>query len=83
MDFNLLNTPQAATALWILISIWSVFWKGIALWHSASQKQRTWFITLLIINIFGLLEIIYLFKFAKKPYTPQTFIAAVKTFSLR
>ena len=31
----------------------------------------------------GLVEIVYLFKFAKKPYTPQTFITAIKTFSLR
>ena len=71
------------TVLWVLLSIWSIFWKGAALWHGANQKQKTWFIAILIINAVGLVEIVYLFKFAKKPYTPQTFITAIKTFSLR
>ncbi len=45
---------------WLLL-IWSLIWKGLALWKSASKKQLIWFILLLIINTLGLLEITYIF----------------------
>ena len=48
-----------------LILIWSLFWKGLALWHSAQRKDGWWFVALLLINTVGLLEIVYLFVFAK------------------
>ena len=46
-----------------LISIWEVIWKGFGLWHSAQAKQKGWFITILIVNLFGLVPIIYLIWF--------------------
>ena len=46
---------------WILlISLWSLVWKGLALWRAAQLKQKGWFVALLIINTVGILEIIYL-----------------------
>ncbi|KKP43335.1 MAG: hypothetical protein UR31_C0008G0027 [Parcubacteria group bacterium GW2011_GWA2_33_14] len=51
--------------VFLLLSIWSLIWKGIALWHSSQNKQRNWFIAILIINTFGILEIVYLFYFQK------------------
>lgn len=53
----------------LVIYIWSLAWKGVALWKAASLKQRNWFIALLVLNTIGILEIVYLFKFAKKPLT--------------
>ena len=50
----------------ILFLLWSLVWKGLALWHSAQRDERLWFIALLVINTGGILEIIYLFFFAKK-----------------
>jgi len=55
------------TILTILI-IWSVFWKGLALWESAKRREKWWFIIILIVNTTGILEIIYLI--AKK--TPKS-----------
>jgi len=52
-----------------IILIWSIAWKGIALWNAAKHSQRNWFIAILVINIVGILEIIYLFRFAKKRMT--------------
>lgn len=49
-----------------MISIWSIFWKGLALWYAAKGNQRNWFVIILILNLFGIFEIIYLFFFAKK-----------------
>lgn len=50
----------------ILLIIWSVIWKGIALWHAARNNQKGWYIALLIINTIGILEIVYLSFFKKK-----------------
>jgi methionyl-tRNA synthetase len=55
--------------------IWMIVWKGIALWRAAKYNQRNWFIAILIFFVpvpsFGIIEIIYLFKFAKHPMTMQ------------
>ncbi len=53
----------------LVIYIWSLAWKGVALWKAAGFKQRNWFIALLVLNTIGILEIVYLFKFAKKTLT--------------
>ena len=52
-----------------LLFLWSLVWKGLALWRSAKHNQRNWFIALLVLNTMGILEIIYLFRFSKKRLT--------------
>jgi len=42
-----------------------MIWKAIALWRAANLKQKNWFIAILILNTLGILEIAYLFFFAK------------------
>lgn len=49
----------------VLLAVWSIFWKGLALWHSARRGQPWWFVILLVVNTLGILEIIYLFAVAK------------------
>jgi methionyl-tRNA synthetase len=52
----------AQNALWIgLIFVWSLIWKGLALWRAGGRRDRNWFIALLVLNSLGILEIIYLF----------------------
>jgi methionyl-tRNA synthetase len=58
-------TPLQAWLLAIAI-IWSLNWKGIALWKASKNNQLGWFICLLVINTVGILEITYLFFFQKK-----------------
>ncbi|HRH25749.1 MAG TPA: DUF5652 family protein [Parcubacteria group bacterium] len=53
-----------------LALIWIMAWKGLALWKSAELQQKPWFIAILIVNTFGLLEIFYLFVIARK-YTVE------------
>jgi hypothetical protein len=50
----------------VLAIIWSLVWKGLALWQSAGLRQRYWFIAILLVNTLGILEIIYLFFVARK-----------------
>jgi|CXWL01.1.fsa_nt_gi hypothetical protein len=46
----------------ILIAVlWSVAWKGYALWLAARNGHKWWFIALLLINTLAILEIIYIF----------------------
>jgi hypothetical protein len=49
----------------VILLLWSLFWKGLALWHSAGRGQYWWFVILLLVNTIGILEIIYLFLIAK------------------
>ena len=58
-------TPLQAWLLAIAI-IWSLNWKGIALWKAARHNQLVWFVCLLVINTVGILEVVYLAFFQKK-----------------
>ncbi len=55
---------------WLLaIIVWSLFWKGLALWHSGRRGQPWWFVIMLVINTVGILEIIYLFVILKLKFS--------------
>jgi hypothetical protein len=56
---------------WLPLIIWSLIWKGIALWKAARLAQKRWFIAILIISSAGILEIIYIFLVANK-YTVES-----------
>lgn len=67
-----LGAPQwiHAVGVWLLVLvIWSIFWKGLALWHSARRGEAWWFVIMLILNTAGILEIIYLFFIAKRKFS--------------
>ena len=53
---------------WIifLLVFWTLPWKAVALWKASQNKQKIWFIVLLIFNTLALLEIAYIFYFSKK-----------------
>jgi hypothetical protein len=62
-----METVPTIPPLWqAAILAWSIVWKGLALWGAAKNSQRNWFIVILVINTLGILEILFLFKFAKK-----------------
>lgn len=63
--------PQSlqVPAIVYLVMIWSTFWKGIALWRAAHSDQKYWFVAMLILNTIGILELVYLFRFAKNRLT--------------
>lgn len=49
----------------LVLVLWSLFWKGLALWHSGRRGQPWWFVIMMVVNTVGILEIIYLFGVAK------------------
>ena len=44
-----------------LITIWTLPWKGYALWKAAQMRHKWWFIAILVLNTVAILEIIYIF----------------------
>ena len=52
--------------IFAIIAIWSIPWKCVALWKAARNGSLTWFIVLSIVNTVGILEILYIFIFAKR-----------------
>ena len=55
----------------IFIMIWSIIIKGFALYHAARHEEKLWFVAILLLNIFGILELIYLFFLSKQKMTIQ------------
>lgn len=47
--------------LLLLSALWVLPWKGIALWQAARRSTKFWFILILVVNTFGILEILYIF----------------------
>lgn len=52
--------------LFLVVMLWSIFWKGMALWKAARAGSKPWFVALLVVNTVGILEILYIYVFSKK-----------------
>ncbi|MCH7529592.1 hypothetical protein IIB50_00525 [Patescibacteria group bacterium] len=54
--------------VWIfaLIALWILPWKGYAMWRAAQLNHKWWFIIILVVNTFAILEIIYIFFVARR-----------------
>lgn len=66
MDITNLSA-QLGMPLWafVIILIWSLTWKLLALWKSARKGSIFWFIILGVVNTVGILEMLYIFVFSK------------------
>ena len=60
-----MNLPVSENVL-IALTIIDVIAKGFGLWFAAQNKQRNWYIAILILNTAGILPAIYLQFFQKK-----------------
>ena len=64
MDIGTISSQQLVYV--ILIGLWSLVWKAFALWKAAGQKDKVWFVALIILNTAGILDILYIFVFSKR-----------------
>ena len=78
--FSLYQQPFGFVTGLIVLSLWSLVWKGIGLWHASRNEQKGWYIAMLILNTAGLLPIIYLIWFKPKEMVKET--AAMKEVSV-
>lgn len=53
-------------AILLLAIIWTLIWKGVALWKAGQNGHKSWFIVLLLLNTLGILDIVYIVWFAQK-----------------
>jgi len=60
------SMPTGIFTIFVLLAIWSIIWKGIALWKSARNGSKVWYIIMLLVNTVGILEIIYIFFVGKR-----------------
>lgn len=56
----------------LLITLWTLPWKVIALWKAVKNNHRKWFVALIILNTLALLEILYIFVFSKEKKPEKT-----------
>lgn len=47
--------------IFVILALWTLVWKGWALWIAAKNDHKWWFIALLVLNTVAILEIIYIF----------------------
>ena len=50
----------------MLVAVWTLFWKGWALWKAARSGSKWWFVILLVVNTLGILDILYIYIFSNK-----------------
>lgn len=66
MISDYLGTSTTSTLMiFVVISIWSLIWKGISMWKASKKNQLPWFIILLVFNTVGILDILYVYVFSK------------------
>lgn len=53
-------SPIELLILGVLV-FWAMVWKGFALWISAREGSKYWFVLILIVNLLGVFEMIYIF----------------------
>lgn len=80
MDYGGMNNWGAGFGLFggmmfgsfmIVLVVWTLYWKYRALWYAAKHDHKWWFISLLVINTVGILEILYLYVFSKNMDQPK------------
>ena len=50
----------------VIVLLWTLPWKAVALWKAARNGSKVWFIVLLLVNTLAMLEIVYIVFFSKK-----------------
>jgi len=53
-------------ALILVLAVWEMIWKGIAMWRASKNGHKAWFVCLLVFNTVGILPIIYLLLYPNK-----------------
>lgn len=64
--------PLQETMLWLfpiilILAVWEIIWKVIAMWKSARNNHLVWFICITFFNTVGILPIVYILLHKKKP----------------
>jgi hypothetical protein len=65
-------SKEVAIVIFLVIGVWSLIWKGLALWKAARKPHKIWFVFLLIVNTIGILEILYIYIFSEMKFSKKS-----------
>ncbi len=51
--------------IFLVLIVWSLYWKAKALWRAARRGDKAWFIALILVQSLGILDILYLYVFSQ------------------
>ena len=63
---NIFTIIRSNPIFLLLYMAYNAVLKGLSLWRAAKNSHKYWFIGLLVVNLFGIPEILYLLYFSKK-----------------
>lgn len=58
--------PTWFLPVFIVLILWDIVWKIIAMWKSARNNHLIWFICIIVFNTIGILPIVYILIQRKK-----------------
>lgn len=64
--FNIMYMSNFKLFILLFSLIWVLPWKAYSLWLAARSGQKIWFVVLLIVNTFSILELVYVFYVQEK-----------------
>jgi hypothetical protein len=66
-------------SLWVVVlaMVWTLPWKGYSLWTASKMGHKRWFVALIVLNTFAIVDIFYIFYIAKK--TPKDLLKSLKS----
>jgi len=50
----------------VVLGLWDLVWKAIAMWKASRNNQLGWYICLLVFNTLGILPMVYVFLIKNK-----------------
>jgi hypothetical protein len=66
MDLHGKRPEPEQIALFSVLAVWTLAWKGASLWHAAKDNSKPWFVALLLSNTLGVLDAFRLSRTRRK-----------------
>ncbi|MGO0122600.1 DUF5652 family protein [Desulfothermobacter acidiphilus] len=66
VNYISIQLPYIKPWILVLLLLWSLFWKGWALWRAARNDHRGWYVLLFLLHTLGILDIIYLLAWGRR-----------------
>ena len=63
------NFSSFTSVLLLVLALWAIPWKIYGIWTAVKNGHKKWFVALILLNTFAILEIIYIFYIAKKSWS--------------
>lgn len=64
-EFTAFVTTPGGALLVLILAMWGIVWKLLALYRAGANRSKGWFIVLGLVNTLGVLEILYLLIFSR------------------